>query len=182
MKAFDASESLSFEERKEALMEHSSFPAFFKTVEKKGFFEGVEEGTVDYLRRYEHMMERFEGRIGGVPTGGRVKREEEEGEEGGKGEEEQAREEKKKGDDSIRGGDFDRAVGHYTNALDLVLDREGTLGHFISILLANRAAANTHLKKFEEAVEDCERACELNPSYVKAWTRKGKNRVLYPPK
>lgn len=173
---FDAGAGQSFEERRAAMQENSSFTSFVQNVTAKGFFHGLEEGSLEYLKRYEHMMDKFEARVGGSTSSSSSsdasKEEEEE-----KGGEEEAKAEKKKGDNAVRGGNFEDAVAFYSNAIRIV-ENKSELSGMYSILLANRAAAETHLQQFEEALNDCEKSCELDPGYVKAWSRRGECLVL----
>ena len=171
--SFDSECGHSFEERRAGLMENSSFSSFVQNVTAKGFFDGLEEGSLEYLKRYEHMMDKFEARVGGSSSApsSLVSSQEEEAK-GVEGGEEEAKAEKKKGDNAVRGGNFEEAVNFYTNAIRIVETKKELSGMY-SILLANRAAAETHLLQFEEALRDCEKSCELDPGYVKAWSRRG---------
>jgi len=80
---------------------------------------------------------------------------------------------KEKGNAAFKSGDNQGAVNHYTAGIEI--DPENIqLG---STLFANRAAAYMKLKKFTEALADCNRALELNDSYAKAYLRRGEVRM-----
>ncbi|THH15972.1 hypothetical protein EW146_g4600 [Bondarzewia mesenterica] len=59
--------------------------------------------------------------------------------------------------------EFKAAGEKYTQAI--ALDRQN------AVLYSNRAACNLALKAYLEAIEDSEKATELDPSYSKAWAR-----------
>ena len=168
-RAFEEQSGRSFAERRAALLEGNAFSAFVENVRSKGFFDGLEEDSVEYLERYERMMDKYEARLASSSSSSSSKREEEEKKGASEAE---AKEEKKKGDNAVRSQNFEAAVEHYTVAIGMV-ENNGDLQSMLSVLLANRAAAETHLRQFEEALRDCERSCELNPEYVKAWSRRG---------
>jgi len=78
---------------------------------------------------------------------------------------EKALEFKEKGNASFKAGNFEEAIRHYTQSLEL--DQQG------SVTLTNRAMAFLKLKKFKEAEVDCNQALELDDKNVKAWWRRG---------
>jgi small glutamine-rich tetratricopeptide repeat-containing protein alpha len=59
---------------------------------------------------------------------------------------------------------YDDALKQYTAAIELSPK---------PVYYSNRAAAYTSIGKFEEAAEDAERALELDPSFVRAYSRLG---------
>lgn len=67
------------------------------------------------------------------------------------------------GNTFFKAGDFPAAVVNYTEAIK----RDPTN----AVYYANRAAAYTKLTSFNEAKGDCEKALDLDPKYVKAWSR-----------
>lgn len=75
---------------------------------------------------------------------------------------------KKEGNDAYQRGAYADAVTLYTEALAVDADN-GTAN---ALLYANRAAALSKLSKNQEAVDDCTRALELDPSYLKALLRR----------
>ncbi|KAK4484678.1 hypothetical protein RD792_007267 [Penstemon davidsonii] len=72
---------------------------------------------------------------------------------------------KRMGNDSYKKGHFTEALGFYEKAI--VLSPGNAAYHF------NRAAALMGLRRFMEAVRECEEAIKLDPSYVKAHHRLG---------
>lgn len=78
---------------------------------------------------------------------------------------EEAEKLKSLGNGAIREKNYQKAIEHYTAALDLVpLD---------PIYLSNRAAAYSGLGQHEDAVSDAEMATAADPKFAKAWSRLG---------
>lgn len=75
---------------------------------------------------------------------------------------------KKEGNDAFQRGAQEEAVAAYTEAL--AIDPDNTT--FNSTLYANRAAAYSKLGKNQEALDDCNRALELDPNYLKVLLRR----------
>lgn len=73
--------------------------------------------------------------------------------------------EKQKGNDSFKKGDWAQAVKHYTEALKR--------NPKDSKIFSNRAACYTKLTAFDLALKDCDSSIELDPTFVKAFLRKG---------
>jgi len=80
---------------------------------------------------------------------------------------------KEKGNAAFKAGNNQEAVNQYTNGIDLDPHNK-TLS---STLFANRAAAYMKLKKFTEALADCNKAIALNENYAKAYLRRGEVRM-----
>jgi tetratricopeptide (TPR) repeat protein len=81
---------------------------------------------------------------------------------------ERAEKYKLSGNNYNEAGKFDKAVECYTQALQLC--PSGSNSH---IYYSNRSAAYLGLERYEECLDDCERALALKPDYVKAYTRMG---------
>lgn len=75
---------------------------------------------------------------------------------------------KQTGNDVFKNGDYERAIELYTEAIELCAKR---YTNERSILFNNRAAAHKHLDAKSAAIDDCTKAIELNPDYVKALSR-----------
>lgn len=76
---------------------------------------------------------------------------------------------KNKGNDHFRDEKYDEAIQAYTQALNtcpLKCSAER------AVVYANRAAAKVNLEQKEEAVLDCNKAIDLNPTYLKALLRR----------
>ncbi|KAL9094556.1 MAG: hypothetical protein Q9165_003115 [Trypethelium subeluteriae] len=71
---------------------------------------------------------------------------------------------KEEGNSSFKTGRYQQAVDTYTQALEVDPLNKGTN----SKILQNRALCLSKLKKHKEAIADCSRALELDPSYTKA--------------
>ncbi|XP_041067837.1 mitochondrial import receptor subunit TOM70 [Carcharodon carcharias] len=100
-------------------------------------------------------------------------------EDGGRGENEtdglslldQAQAAKNKGNKYFKAGKFEQAIQCYTEAIGLCpLNQKQDLSTFYQ----NRAAAFEQLQKWNEVAQDCSKAVELNPKYVKALYRRAK--------
>lgn len=134
---------------------NAKFESFVTVVAKKGFFEGAEVGSVEYLQRQAKLVQKFKSRQNNeVASAAELER--------------QAEEKKGLGNAAIVAKDYLGAVAYYTEALELSAD--GPNSH---IYHCNRAAAHCHLNDYIEAVEDCNASIALQPSYVKAYSRLG---------
>lgn len=71
---------------------------------------------------------------------------------------------KAEGNAEYKAGRWQNAVDKYTEALEVDPTNKGTN----SKLLQNRALCFTKLKSYSKAIEDCEKALVLDPSYTKA--------------
>ena len=72
---------------------------------------------------------------------------------------------KLKGNDCLRAGDLEGALRQYSEAISIDSSNP--------VFFGNRAAVQTKLKKYNEAIEDCKKAIALDPAYVKAYSRLG---------
>ena len=126
------------------------FHSFVDTVKSKGFFEGVSEGSIEYIKRLAKIAAKYRERN---PNAGQDL-------------EHQAEEKKKLGNDALEKKDYNAAVTLYTEAIELSPDGPNT-----HIYHSNRAAAYSFLKKFDAAIDDCEASILLKPDYLKAHTR-----------
>ncbi|KEQ96206.1 hypothetical protein AUEXF2481DRAFT_64813 [Aureobasidium subglaciale EXF-2481] len=77
---------------------------------------------------------------------------------------------KEEGNGFFKTGKYQQAVETYTSALEVDPQNRGTN----SKILQNRALCYTKLKEWQKAIEDCERALKLDPSYTKARKTKAK--------
>lgn len=71
---------------------------------------------------------------------------------------------KEEGNNHFKYGRWQQAVDVYTPALEIDPGNKGTN----SKILNNRAMAWTKLKQYDKAIEDCDKALQLDPSYTKA--------------
>lgn len=81
---------------------------------------------------------------------------------------EKAEQLKQDGNTCFKNADYEKSIELYTEAIaicpkDFSVER--------SILFSNRAAAHKHLGAQSDAIEDCTKSIELNPNYIKAYTR-----------
>ncbi|XP_062905902.1 mitochondrial import receptor subunit TOM70 [Mobula hypostoma] len=83
----------------------------------------------------------------------------------------QAQSAKNKGNKYFKAGKFEQAIQCYTEAISMCpLDQKQDLSTFYQ----NRAAAFEQQLKWKEVAEDCSKAVELNPKYIKALYRRAK--------
>ncbi|KAJ5067860.1 tpr repeat containing protein [Anaeramoeba ignava] len=78
---------------------------------------------------------------------------------------EKSEEAKKKGNEFFNDGNFEKALEFYTEAIKM--DPENP------ILFSNRAAAYTKLSLFDYGLRDCNKSIQIDPKFVKSYTRKG---------
>lgn len=71
---------------------------------------------------------------------------------------------KEEGNSHFKGGRYQQAVDIYTSALEVDPTNKGTN----SKLLNNRAMCYSKLKQWQNAIQDCDKAIQLDPSYTKA--------------
>lgn len=137
------------------------FQVFADTCAKKGYFNGVEVGSLEYLQRNAKLVKKFREKTAAAsgaaaPAASKLSAE-------------QAAEERKlEGNEAIQRKDYELAVQRYSEALQL--SASGPNSH---IYYANRAAAYCHLSDYKNAVTDCEAAVRKSPTYTKAYSRLG---------
>ena len=78
---------------------------------------------------------------------------------------ERANEEKDKGNKALQEKDYQKALEHYTNAINL-----NPKNH---IFYSNRSSVYAILEKFEDALQDANKTVELDPKFVRGYSRKG---------
>lgn len=78
---------------------------------------------------------------------------------------------KSQGNEHFASGRFNDAVGCYTKALE-AQHAHPAEGPKPSILLSNRSAAYFRLKQYKNALEDANKACQLDAHWPKAFLRK----------
>ncbi|XP_076974709.1 mitochondrial import receptor subunit TOM70 isoform X3 [Tamandua tetradactyla] len=78
---------------------------------------------------------------------------------------------KNKGNKYFKAGKYEQAIQCYTEAISLCPTEKNI---DLSTFYQNRAAAFEQLQKWKEVAQDCTKAVELNPKYVKALFRRAK--------
>jgi small glutamine-rich tetratricopeptide repeat-containing protein alpha len=138
---------------------NGKYEPFVETVSKKGYFSGVDEGSLEYLQRSAKLNAKFREKINAskpAPSSS-------------SSDKEAAAEAKKmEGNAAVTAKDYKLAVSLYGDAIQL--SPQGPNSH---IYYTNRAAAHCYLKDYEAAARDCERSVQLDPLYVKAYSRLG---------
>lgn len=148
-------ELVAYSESVDSVITSPKFVAFLDVVVKKGFFEGTEEGSLEYLQRHAKLIQKFREKMRtSEPSAVDVEKE--------------AEEFKTLGNKAINAKDFEEAEAMYSKALDLSSD--GPNSH---IYYSNRAAAFSYQEKYQDAIEDCLLSLALSPDYVKAYSRLG---------
>lgn len=80
-----------------------------------------------------------------------------------------AEREKMKGNECVGAGDYDEAISHYTAGLEICSS--------MAALWANRCMCYLKKKKWALAETDANKALELDPKYIKAYSRRGSARM-----
>lgn len=133
----------------------SKFASFVDAVKKKGFYSGVEEGSVEFLKRQSKLVNKFHEKNKPVVVDT-------------KAQEEEAEVKKSLGNAAITNKDYNLAIQMYSDALDL-----SPAGPNAHVYYSNRAAAHCHVKDYKSAISDCEASLSMEPTYVKAVSRLG---------
>ncbi len=81
---------------------------------------------------------------------------------------------KTEGNDAFTNGQWEEAYTAYTDCLEFDTNNKS----FCSTVLSNRAAVLNKMRKFAEAVKDCDRSIEANPMNAKAYLRRAQNNLL----
>jgi len=131
------------------------FGGFVDAVTKKGFFNNVEVGSVEYLQRQAKLVNKFKEKSAPVVVDTAAK-------------EAEAELKKTAGNAAIVAKNYAEAITLYTEALDL--SPAGPNSH---VYYSNRAAAHCHVSDYKSAISDCEASLALEPTYVKAVARLG---------
>lgn len=71
---------------------------------------------------------------------------------------------KNRGNDSFKAKNYEIAIKHYSDAIEIRNDEPAAY--------SNRAQCYIYLKRFFEALTDCDKALDLNPRYTKALYRR----------
>lgn len=153
------------------------FRAFSDTCSKKGYFKGVEEGSIEYFQRNAKLVKKYKEKTipATQPSGAATVVASAETAavsapipEGKQGNEAMAEERKQAGNVAIQKKDFELAVQLYSEALQYSAD--GPNSH---IYYANRSAAYSHLLDYKNALSDAQSSIRLSPNYAKAYSRLG---------
>ena len=75
---------------------------------------------------------------------------------------------KEAGNKAFMAKNFDEAIKCYTVAIEITLEQPN------HVYYANRANAQLELHNYEECINDCNSAIEIEPSYTKSYYRKAK--------
>jgi len=158
-KIFDAGvESLQLQhvgDATESVKQDPKFATFEDAVKKKGFYNGVDEGSVEFLQREAKLVNKYKEKSKSVVPDT-------------KSLEAEAEVKKGLGNTAVAEKEFEKAIELYSEALDLSPD--GPNSH---VYYSNRAAAHCHQSNYQAAIDDCEASLAIEPSYVKALARLG---------
>jgi small glutamine-rich tetratricopeptide repeat-containing protein alpha len=139
----------------ESVKADPKFDSFVDVVSKKGYFEGTEEGSLEYLERQAKLVAKYKERT-------------QKAEANAEENERKAEEKKVQGNAAISAKEYETAIQLYTDALNF--SPEGPNSH---IYYSNRAAAYTFLGDHQHAVDDCLASIQLKEDYSKAYSRLG---------
>ncbi|KAF8392967.1 hypothetical protein HHK36_021208 [Tetracentron sinense] len=84
----------------------------------------------------------------------------------------QANDAKAEGNNFFGAGQYELALSQYELALQVAPDMPSSI-EIRSICHANRAICFSKLGKYDDAIKECTKALELNPTYMKALVRRG---------
>ncbi|XP_067131668.1 mitochondrial import receptor subunit TOM70 isoform X2 [Centruroides vittatus] len=84
---------------------------------------------------------------------------------------EKAKSYKNKGNRFFKDGKYEKAIECYTEAIGICPPSKI---NDMATFYQNRAAASENLRNYDEVIEDCSRAIELNKTYIKALLRRAK--------
>jgi len=145
-------------------MESDQFTAFVESVAKKNIYKDLDPDSVEYMTVHAKVMAKYMQKKGASGVGvTKISPKEVSAELAA-----QAEEKKNMGNNAIQKQNYNAAVRHYSDAIDLVPD-----GPQSYILYSNRAAAYCYLTNYDMAVEDCNSSIALNDKYCKAYSRLG---------
>lgn len=131
------------------------YEKFVDVVKAKGFFDGCDEDSLDFLQRQAKLVTKYSQKAASMgPTKEEL--------------EAQAEEKKTLGNAAMTTKDYELAIKYYTEALDLSPD--GINSH---VYYSNRAAAYCYTNQQELSVLDCEAAINLKDDFTKAYSRLG---------
>lgn len=147
------------------------FLKFLDSLKAKGFFDGVAEGSPEYAERYAKVVAKFEERLSSEKKGASAASPSSsaaasapapavDADEAG------AEAAKEEGNKHVAAQRYAQAVECYSEALE-----KAPSGKNVHIYYSNRAAARTHLKDLEGAVDDARSAIAAQPTYTKAHIR-----------
>jgi len=121
---------------------------------KRGYFNGVEEGSDDYKDRLQKARDRFFLKFDTPPELTKEQKEEE------------GNKHKNKANELLKDRKWAEAVEEYTTAINYCQN---------AVFYANRSVPLGKLSRFDEAIEDCKSAIACDPTYAKAYMRLGFN-------
>lgn len=139
------------------------FQTFLNVLEGKGFFTGLTKGTTEYQDRYNLAKQRFLSQYSSTqttpapaPAPAAVDP---------AAQLQEAEKFKALGNEKLSAGLSAEAIELYNKAI--------ALNPSNAVYYGNRAAAHSTLQQHESAIVDCKRAIELDPKYIKAYSRLG---------
>lgn len=137
----------------EAVEVTPGFQKFLALVKSKGVFDKYVEGTPEYDKCYQSVLQKYKQRQEARSS---------------KSKEDLAAADalKEQGNAALKAGEFAKAVELYTSALEA-----SSTGPNAHLYYCNRAAARKSLGDFEGMATDCAAAIALKPDYAKAHMR-----------
>lgn len=157
--------AVTYKESLQQLQQDPKFVAFVDTCTRKGYFNGVDLNSLEYIQRNAKLMKKFREKTASQPSVAAPSAAPAELKQNS----EQAAEEKKQaGNAAIQKKDYELAVQLYSEAIQL--SPSGPNSH---IYYANRSAAYCHLADYTQAISDAEASIRLFPTYAKAYSRLG---------
>lgn len=149
-------------------VEGPKFNSFVESVQKKGVYKDLTEGSVEYMTVHSKVIAKFNQKNAASGLEAKPKKASTSPKAVSPELQKEADDKKNAGNNAYQKQNFNAAVRLYTEAIDLV--PEGPQSH---IYYSNRAAAYSNLENHELAVTDCESALALNDKFTKAYLRLG---------
>lgn len=130
------------------------FEHYREALESAGYFDGLSADTADYHERMGRAKDLFHETVKRTSTSSSASEHHI-----------LAEALKAQGNSSMTGRRYTEAIDLYTMAISFCEDN--------AVYYSNRAAAHTQLGQYEEAMADCKKAIQLDPTYSKAYSRLG---------
>ncbi|KAH6557379.1 hypothetical protein KP509_1Z118100 [Ceratopteris richardii] len=134
-------------------MEDKLFEQFKEGLKSAGVFDGVQDGSSKFRELLESSKRIFREVLKKLKKPGISE------------EDILAEAYKTQGNSYMSDSQFNKAIDLYTMAISMCGDN--------AVYYSNRAAAHTHIGKYEAAIADSTKAIELDPEYSKAYSRLG---------
>lgn len=150
-------------------LDSKEFKDFVQKAKDKGYFGSLAEDSSDYKEKYQKLLEKYssartkstKSQEPPPPSSSKPVITPEKKAEADKYKEE--------GNQLLKANKYKEAYDSYTKAIETNSDGEGS-----HIYYSNRAAASMYLNNYDDAINDCKKALEIDPTFIRALTRLAK--------